>query len=440
MRNDVLMRGLILGIIILFLMTSILPGIYANTEIDINKSDDNHPNENLVPLDQLDQQVINEDGYIGVLPPDKMAQSFKPTLNTLTRIEIVAMEDSPNCPGNLLISIRSTLSGTDLTSTSIPANSVPRSGSWVEFDFPDISVIPEQTYFIIFHADASWTSSNLLAWGVHAGNLYTRGEPWGYDGTRGVWWKFTPDFDFDDFCFKTYGYNSDVNHNPSTPSKPSGPTSGNTGISYTFSTSTTDFDNDNVKYGWDWDGDSSVDQWDDNNGSYYTSGTTISTVHTWNIVGTYDVKVKAEDEHGALSDWSPALSVEITPNRPPDPPIITGPVEGKTGRVTYYNFTSIDLDTDQIFYFVEWGDSTNSSWIGPYPSGALITESHAWTAKGEYVIKAKAKDIHESESNWSDPLPITMPYIYKPPLLQFLELLFQRVPNAFPILRQLLGY
>jgi hypothetical protein len=37
-------------------------------------------------------------------------------------------------------------------------------------------------------------------------------------------------------------------------------------------------------------------------------------------------------------------------------------------------------------------------------------------------------------------LPITMPYSFNKPILPFLELLFQRFPHTFPILRQLLGY
>ena len=42
-------------------------------------------------------------------------------------------------------------------------------------------------------------------------------------------------------------------------------------------------------------------------------------------------------------------------------------------------------------------------------------------------------------SYWSDSLPVTMPYSY-PPMHQFLEWLFQHFPNAFPILRHVLGY
>jgi hypothetical protein len=36
-------------------------------------------------------------------------------------------------------------------------------------------------------------------------------------------------------------------------------------------------------------------------------------------------------------------------------------------------------------------------------------------------------------------LPITMPYRYDKPILQFLDILFPRFQYAFPILRQLLG-
>jgi hypothetical protein len=59
--------------------------------------------------------------------------------------------------------------------------------------------------------------------------------------------------------------------------------------------------------------------------------------------------------------------------------------------------------------------------------------------KGSYSIKVKARDIYGGVSGLSDPLPITMPYLYNL-MLQFLERLFQRYPNAFPLQRQLMGY
>jgi hypothetical protein len=121
------------------------------------------------------------------------------------------------------------------------------------------------------------------------------------------------------------------------------------------------------------------------------------------------------------------------------PPTITGPVKGTVGVPTDYNFTAVDSEGDQIYYFIDWGDDTNSGWIGPYSSGEQITKSHIWSTKGTYMVTAKVKDTHGDESDWVT-LIVTMPCTYNKPMLQFLELLFQRFPNAFPLLRQLLGY
>jgi subtilisin family serine protease len=129
----------------------------------------------------------------------------------------------------------------------------------------------------------------------------------------------------------------------------------------------------------------------------------------------------------------------IALNQPPAPPIITGPAKGKIKVPTEYNFTTTDPDGDQVYYFIDWGDHTNSSWIGPYPSGDIITESHTWTTKGTYAIKAKAKDIYRNESGWGT-LSVTMPLSYEPPHFRFFEWLFERFPHAFPILKHLLGY
>ena len=59
---------------------------------------------------------------------------------------------------------------------------------------------------------------------------------------------------------------------------------------------------------------------------------------------------------------------------------------------------------------------------------------------GDFEIKVKAKDNNDYESEWSDPLPVSMPknkpFNFNFPLLSWL---LERFPNAFPILRYLLG-
>ncbi len=70
----------------------------------------------------------------------------------------------------------------------------------------------------------------------------------------------------------------------------------------------------------------------------------------------------------------------------------------------------------------DWGDTSNSGWIGPYNSGEIVNSSHSWTRKGNFNIKVKAKDIYGYQSDWSDPLSVTMPTekIINVPFLRFL--------------------
>ena len=64
--------------------------------------------------------------------------------------------------------------------------------------------------------------------------------------------------------------------------------------------------------------------------------------------------------------------------------------------------------SDDVKYLIDWGDGTNTGWIGPYNPEETITQSHSWTEQGNFTIKAKAKDEFDSESEWTT-LPITMP-------------------------------
>lgn len=80
-----------------------------------------------------------------------------------------------------------------------------------------------------------------------------------------------------------------------------------------------------------------------------------------------------------------------TKNEPPAPPTITGPVKGNINVATVYNGTTTDPEGDEVWYFIDWGDQTNSSWIGPYSSGASVIKLHAWTIKGTYILKPRQR-------------------------------------------------
>jgi len=123
-----------------------------------------------------------------------------------------------------------------------------------------------------------------------------------------------------------------------------------------------------------------------------------------------------------------------TPSRP------SGNSSGNTNDEYTYTTSTIDPDGDQVYYKWDWGDGTTTEWYGPYSSGEECHTSHTWTLRGNYEIKVKSKDTNGGESDWSDPLPITMPYSFNRPLPQLLVLLLERFPNAFPLLRQLVEY
>ena len=133
--------------------------------------------------------------------------------------------------------------------------------------------------------------------------------------------------------------------------------------------------------------------------------------------------------------WLIKLGTNQPPNKPSKP---SGQINGKVGTSYTYSSTTTDPDGNQIYYWFDWGDTTNSGWVGPYASGATGSASHTWTSQGNYNVKVKAKDDpHAAESIWSDPLTVTMPRnkVINTPFLNFLE----NHPNLFPILRHMLG-
>jgi len=146
------------------------------------------------------------------------------------------------------------------------------------------------------------------------------------------------------------------------------------------------------------------------------------------IVGAYAEDNTNGNEAGSayFYDWQ---------NQAPTPPVITGPTSGNAGTSYSYTFTSTDGDGDQVSYYVEWGDTTNTGWFGPFASGATQTKSHTWTSQGSYTIKAKAKDVHGAESAFNT-YSVTIPRnkVLNSPFLTFL----QNHPNLFPIIQKIL--
>ena len=122
---------------------------------------------------------------------------------------------------------------------------------------------------------------------------------------------------------------------------------------------------------------------------------------------------------------------------PPDEPTITGPAKGNPEVEYDYTFVTTDPDGDRVYYNIEWGDGQTEEWFGPYDSGEEVIVSHIWAEMGTYTLKAKAKDTHNLESDW-ETLIVSMPRTKGYQNTLFLRF-FEQFPNAFPIIRNILG-
>ncbi len=104
-----------------------------------------------------------------------------------------------------------------------------------------------------------------------------------------------------------------------------------------------------------------------------------------------------------LSEISESKNAPLKPKTP------SGPINGKIGEEYHYTSSTTDFNGNVLYYYWDWGDGMNNDWIGPYNSGDEVNISHVWDERGSYSIKVKAKNDEGYESQWSDPLTISMP-------------------------------
>jgi outer membrane protein assembly factor BamB len=156
-------------------------------------------------------------------------------------------------------------------------------------------------------------------------------------------------------------------------------------------------------------------------------------IHTYTNLGNYTVTLTVTDNTSNTTTDTTYAWIQET-NTPPNKPTIDGPTNGNIKTSYPYTVSTSDPEESIIWYNIDWGDNTNTNWIGPYDSGKEITSSHTWTKKGTYILKVKAKDPYNSES-LETILEVTIPRnkaIHSFLFLRFLE--------RFPILQKLLNF
>jgi len=190
---------------------------------------------------------------------------------------------------------------------------------------------------------------------------------------------------------------------PTTPSAPSGPTSGYVDSTYSFSASTTDPNGDSVSYQFDW-GDGNLSSWS----SYVSSSSSVSMDHSWSSAGTYSVKAKAKDVNGDESAWSSGHSIFVSSIPPNTPSAPSGPTSGYVDSTYSFSTSTTDPNGDSVSYQFDWGDGNLSSWSSYVSSGSSVSMDHSYSSAETYSVKAKAKDESGVESPWSTGHSITI--------------------------------
>jgi len=279
MTNKLLVFSLVVGTV--FLIS------FSGTSICINEFLDD-------VLDQYQLVQNPENASIGGLD-NGIAQSFKPTLNRLTRVELFA-EKIGNPTGSIWVSIRLSLEGDDLGYRILDVEEITKTGGWYEIDFnDDIIVEPEQTYYIIWSPDyTQGDDENIAFWGCNwYDNFYTRGEMWN-EYPAGNWFIDNHSWDC---CFKTYGIETE--NYPPEPPIINGPKMGRPGRYYGYTFLTIDPNEDDVQYQIDW-GDGDIYDW----GIVCESNDFFSRSHKWTDWGNFTIKARAKDIYGAVGGWS----------------------------------------------------------------------------------------------------------------------------------------
>ena len=92
--------------------------------------------------------------------------------------------------------------------------------------------------------------------------------------------------------------------------------------------------------------------------------------HVTNIPICYCMKNTTCSKEGYRTEWILLSIAENTThdfiltsgNNPPDKPDIHGPLKGKPGVEYFYEFCTKDPEDDDVSFFIDWGDGTNTGW------------------------------------------------------------------------------
>jgi hypothetical protein len=162
--------------------------------------------------------------------------------------------------------------------------------------------------------------------------------------------------------------------------------------------------------------------WDPNNESHlagyrihygtasgsYSVHMDVHSVTTYTVTGladgqTYYFAATAYDASGNESGYSNPVSYAVPEvnGAPATPAMPTGASSALVNTPITFSTSATDPNGDSLQYRYDWGGDVLSNW-------GSASQSHSWSAAGQYVVKAQARDSQGAESAWSQAKTVTI--------------------------------
>jgi hypothetical protein len=130
------------------------------------------------------------------------AQSFVPTESVIPKVSLAVGNGRSDSEDDIYVSIRESLDGPVLTETSLPFDVLPKTclnkpPIFVEFDFPDVTLVPGDLYYVQVESPLATPSGEYQICGTGAD--YAGGAHWMW--RTGVGWTKTEDSGWYDLAF-----------------------------------------------------------------------------------------------------------------------------------------------------------------------------------------------------------------------------------------------
>lgn len=120
------------------------------------------------------------------------------------------------------------------------------------------------------------------------------------------------------------------------------------------------------------------------------------------------IRVKAEDDSGHVTEWSPAKTVNVINRAPLTPDVPEGDTLQVAGNLLEFRASTVDPEGDNIKIVFAWGDGTKTETQYDHHK-TIFTRSHRYSDTGVYEVRARARDVLGNESDFSEPLIVHLP-------------------------------